>query len=834
MLLMLPVLVLALYAALAASGTAWAAPPPADTCTADRLKGAKVTTTVQFAHRGSDVSSVSSVTDITVPTEWEQAPHLLLDPHAAEYRDALRCLLGKGASAQETENDENDANFYDYEWRVRPISVNRVGANIVVHYEAVAWVQNLDSLQVGLWTLIPGESEWAIELKFPPSLRKAVLGEVHVRLGGPGAMSVWPMATVGKGGSDLSWKNPDDCPGVAFRPPAAQQWTAIVQSHGREWEMLGTTGASGAFVYFATGALSLIAGQRLRRGQRRGPLPMEEEAYAGLRYWALILMLLGAVVFLSDDLYRFLHAEFDWKHDYEPTVSLFAMLFIGVVLCFFGALRTYLLVVVCVLAASLVSLYLAAELLNYKLVSTSDVVVSPVGARLVVMASAVTVFVCFLGVISSGQRLLLLGRRGLPQWVMACVAAALSGLTMLWAFLAFGRSWERRTWLTNFAPTVLDGYRLKTYDWWWQWFASDAFPTLGDIIVQLTALALVGVLYVCRAEQYENDSFTPAASEKTLLVIFFGVVVVPNYATYFGFSGYVTTLVLGIFSAWALLSMGQSRSVLERPAAGNAPLGRVISQTDRSELLRMARRYRELQSRLHRSGADSRGEHPSSQEEIEQEIDRLDRCLPDGVRPIDLPFAFGPMATWWGNACRCALIAGLIGIPATGLMYWLDVVRGDSWMVTAENIAGFLAVVLEILYWQVIWAGGGFFLGALWRDLPGRNGPTKAVCVALAFAVPIGFHEIISQLIGLGLQNTIPAVAAFASVMTFSGLVMDVQTFQSERRYRSSNASLLVYIYRMPIASVAFFLAQLVALATIWKSFKEGGQASPVDVHRKE
>ncbi|MFD7836241.1 DUF6185 family protein [Streptomyces sp. NPDC059761] len=827
-LFLLPVLVLVLYAALAVSGTARAAESrrAVNTCTPDRLKGTKVKTTVEFAHRGSDVSSVSSVTDITVPTEWEQAPHLLLDTHAAEYRDALRCLLGKGASAEETESDETDSNFYDYEWRFRPLSVRRDGNRISIHYEAVAWVQDLSAFQVGLWTLTPDKNEWAIKLKRPPSFSNAMLEEVHVRLGGPGAMSVWPPTTVGKGHSDLTWMNPDDGPQVVFRPPAAQQWTAIAQSHGTGWEALGTNSASGAFAYFATGALSLIAGHRLRRDLGRRPLPVEEEAFTGLRYWALILMLIGLLVFMSDDLYNFLNSRFVWKYDYGPTVSLFSMLLIGVVLCFFGKLRRFLLVAVCALAASLLSLYLAAELSDVALVSTSDVTVSHVGARLVVMASAVPIFVCCLGFISSGQRLLLLHGRGLPQWVMVCVAAGMSGLTVLWAFLAFGRSWERRTWLTNFAPSVLDWNRLNLYDWWWYWFATNTLSVVGDIVGQLAPLALVGVLRVCRAEQYDNDSFTPNAAERSFMVIFFAVIVVPNYAYYFGFSGYVTTLVLGIFAAWALLALGQSRSVLEQPAAGDAPLGKMISRTDRSELLRMAHRYRELQARLHRHGAGASTER-SEQEAVEQEIDRLDQCLPDGVRPIDLPFAFGPMATWWGNACRCALIACFIGLPATGLMYWLDVVRGDSWSLTVEDIGGFLRVVLEILYWQIIWVAGGFFLGALWRDLPGRNGPMKALSVAAAFAVPIGVHEIIAQMIGQGLQNTVPAIAAFASVMTFSGLVMDVQTFKSERRYRSSNASLLVYIYQMRIASVAFLLAQLVALATIWQSFTKGGPPAP-------
>ncbi|MGI5405185.1 DUF6185 family protein [Streptomyces chartreusis] len=77
-----------------------------------------------------------------------------------------------------------------------------------------------------------------------------------------------------------------------------------------------------------------------------------------------------------------------------------------------------------------------------------------------------------------------------------------------------------------------------------------------------------------------------------------------------------------------------------------------------------------------------------------------------------------------------------LGLPAIGLLYWVDAVKGDFWMVNAENAAGFVCIVFEILYSQVWWLVGGFFLGALWRDLPGRHGPTKALFDMLAFAIP--------------------------------------------------------------------------------------------------
>ncbi|WP_327133142.1 DUF6185 family protein [Streptomyces sp. NBC_01343] len=814
---------LLLFLLLCALPTAPGTARAADTCTADRLKAAKVTTAAEFVHRGGDVSRVTSVTDITVPAVWGHASDLFLDTRAPDYRAALRCLLGR------------ESGFYDYEWRLKPLTVKRDEDGIAVHYEAEAWVQGLDTYEVGFWTLTARESGWTVRLRSPASLASATWADVRVRLGGPAAMSASP-AHSGEGHTELIWDEvkAGDLPVVAFQPPAAQQWAAVAQTRGPFWEALGIGGASGAFGAFATGVLVFVAGKRLRGGLGRHPVPEEEKALRGLRSWALILVFLSLLVYLGDDFYRFLQQNLSWEENYEPTLCLFLVLLIGLVLCVFGKLRAYLLTAVCALAVGMAALYAIAEVSHSGVFSTSDIEISRLGARLAVLFYAVPVFVYCLGVIASGQRLLLTGGRRLPQWVMVCAAAGLSGLALLWAFLAFDRSWERRTWLADPASSEYEAKWLTTYDAWWWWFASNILPTLMNIAIQLTPLAMVGVLRVCRAERHEADSFTPSKAEGLFLVIFFAAVVVPNYASYFGFSGYIATVVLALLAAWALLAFGQSKAVLEKPTAGNAPLGKAISRNDRSEWLRLAHRYRELQSGLHHLGTGSSAERSASQEAIEQEIDRLDGCLPEGVRPIDLPFAFGPMPTWWGNACRCALIACFIGLPATALMYWIDVVRGVSWGLTTENIGGLLTAAYEILYWQVTWMSGGFFLGALWRDLPGRHGPMKALSVAAAFAVPVGVHEIIAQMTGQGLQNTVSAIAAFASVMTLSGLIMDVQTFKSERRYRSSNASLLVNIYQMRMASVALLLAQLVALAAIWKGFHEGGPVSPTDTPPKK
>jgi hypothetical protein len=527
---------------------------------------------------------------------------------------------------------------------------------------------------------------------------------------------------------------------------------------------------------------------------------------------------------MCDNVFLFLQYMFLWSHDYRTTVTLISLMCMAVILCFFGRLKKILLMAACIFTLSIAGVSIASEVSEHALLPTSDERLSPVGSWLTVVAYAAAVFVFWVGAFSAGQRVLLMNGGRLPLWVVLTASAGISVSTLLWAFIAFLRDWDRITWLVDPAWSNYESKWLESYDEWWWWFPDSVLSFLWDCVaLVLTPVVLVGVLRVCRTERHEAGSFTPSEAEKFLFVVFFAFTVLPGSDYYFGISGSILSSVLGMFVAWALLYLGRSRSVLERPYVDDLPLGRVISQTDRSDVLRLARHYRELQERLQHLNAES----TSTREAIEREIDRLGQCLPEGVRPIDVAFSCGPMVTWWGNACRCAIISCLVGIPATGLMYWVDIAGSDTWISLTHGDVGFLSILYTILYWHLIWVSGGFFLGALWRDLPGRHGPTRALYFAGAFAIPVAVHQIIAELIGQRVAGVTSAVAAFASVMTFTGLVMDVQTFQSERRYWPTSASLVMYVYRMRIASMGFFLAQIVALATLWKALRDGGPTAP-------
>ncbi|MFF4695808.1 DUF6185 family protein [Streptomyces chattanoogensis] len=798
-----------------------AEPERARSCRADQLGGAKVSASAKIDHHDRDYSTVTSIMEIKIPATWEHSSDLLLDTHAPQYHEALRCLLGK----------VSEKDFYDYdEWRLKPLAVNADEKEVVVHYEAFAWVLGIAEYRVGPWRLEVDKNVWGIQLTPASNLARADWEDVQVRLDGPGALSATPPPTIGEKGRVLRWQHNKQVKSykVEFRPPTAQQWSAITLSTEQIWEVLGPFSGSGVAWYVATGALLLIVVKRLRRDLEQPPTQEESRALKTLQSWALLQALFGLVVYMGDNVYRFLSGQFSWSHDYGPTVALYSILFIGLTLCFFGKLQKGLLAVACVSTVSVAGISIGNEVTESGLLPTSDSYLSHTGYWFVLIAYAAAVFVFCMGAVSVGRRVLLMDRAGLPWWVMVSVSAGVSASTLLWALLAFWRYWNRITWLADASWFTYRGQLLVSYDsWWWQLVPDQVSTSLWDCAaIILPALALVGTLRVCRAERRDQGSFTPTQAEKFLLMAFFAVVV-PGYGNYFGFSFDTLSLILSFCAVWALISLTRSRSVLEQPSGGNVLLGNRIMHTDRTELFRLVRHYRELQNRLHRLSVGNSTEEALAHEVIEREIDQLGKGLPEGIRPVDVAFAFGPKTTWWDNACRCALIACFVGVPATALMYWVEMAGKSSWVQTAESPAGFPLVVFEVLYWHSTWVGSGFFLGALWRDLPGRHGPTKAFCVAIAFAIPAGVHEIIATLIGQSQQNATSAIAVFVSVMTFTGFVMDVQTFQSERRYWPTSASLVVYVYQMKVASAAFFLAQILALVTIWKALREGGPVVP-------
>jgi hypothetical protein len=164
---------------------------------------------------------------------------------------------------------------------------------------------------------------------------------------------------------------------------------------------------------------------------------------------------------------------------------------------------------------------------------------------------------------------------------------------------------------------------------------------------------------------------------------------------------------------------------------------------------------------------------------------------------------------------------------ASALIVWSDMIRGDSVVATLDYGFGIPGLLLTFVFWQACWAAAGFVLGALWRQLPGRRGPMKALLVSVAFALPIGVDALGNEIT----DEAMPGLALYASamllVLSITGITMDLATFHSERRYWQSGLGLLFSVYQMRSFSLqmASLLAQAIAFITIWQFFVDSNGA---------
>jgi hypothetical protein len=483
---------LAVFALPAGTGMRSAEANEADTCGLEQVRGVEVTASVDFDHRGLDYSNVKSVMHIEIPATWKHAPDLLLDTHASDYRQALRCLLGKVPEDNPLDFDEA---------RPEPLAVDSDGKKVVVHYEAVVSVQWLGPFRVGPWSLEAGPEVWTARLRPPQSLSRATWEKVEVRTGGPRALSVTPESATGKDGTVLNWqkKRPTEFT-VRFRPPMAQRWDAKTLSPG-PWEAVGLYSGSSAAVYVLDGILLLIAGRKLRQGLARRPADDEKKALDALRSWAFLSAGLGLLVYMGDNVFDLLRQKFSWYYNYTPTLSLISLLFLGIVLCVYGKLSKPLLVIACSVVVGVAGISVGCEVAECALLPVSDLVISAVGSWVTPLAYVAAVSVFCMGAISSARRALWTSDGPFPSRLVVALSVSLSGLTVLWAFLVFRRYWDRISWLADTGwPTYREKLREQLDSWWWD-FPVRVLPDLWDTAsLALLALVPLGTLYVCRAE----------------------------------------------------------------------------------------------------------------------------------------------------------------------------------------------------------------------------------------------------------------------------------------------------------------------------------------------
>ncbi|MFJ7949532.1 DUF6185 family protein, partial [Streptomyces sp. NPDC096354] len=784
---------------------------------------------------------------VKVPKSWNRAADLLLNGDTERYRTAMRCLL----------RYPNDPYPYrETEGRTHPPRVTVQKNWLTVDDRVMTWVVDLRDRDFGPWRLTEGNRLWTLQLMRPPALDQAWWQDITVDLGGRAARKVSSAPTTGSM-TRLTWsrrkaggKPPKVL--IALQPPATKA-AAARWSGDDPWYVFDPLVSLAYDVALLAMLLAVV--RALRRAPISSPrTDAEDYTVRNLRTVSWLAFTITTVRAFDDALLSHFANQgiaLFWTDRHRTAVHLVLMLLTGLTLCVLGRPRRTAAAIVVAAAGYVTTVAFAPEWFalpsNWQLNWESDETWwfrEAGGMYAFACACACLVFIWLVGITASLIRL----------W-RSCNAPAPGSsrgrfpVTVLGAFVVVSlvlpavsvwtaqNLWEHQSWLSRrnadeayglwhvaflfnevrwFPSDWLDWLHARSY-WWWA-----------------PSLALVAVLRA--REAAVRSTVLPAPPEERTLKVFFFIAVSPVIGWYAG----VPLTVVPLLALWlaftGLLTYGARRSILYQELLPGLRLHQVAREADRLRLLKSARRHRELHAQLRRI---EQGQEEGAREALEGELDRLHRLphpspppglpntwirLPPSIGPVELALAWGPRATWWGNACRAAFFAALFGVPASGILIWAEHVRGNLWVDKFIQRIGFADMVISAINLEACWMAAGFTLGALWRVLPGRRGPARALGLSLVYATPVLVHWIGIRLVEQPFSNWALDVSLTLLVLTLTGVAMDIDTFQREGHFWPTKAGLLLSVYQWRTASVqvAFLVGQIVALVTIWQQLKGG------------
>ncbi|EFL29552.1 predicted protein [Streptomyces viridochromogenes DSM 40736] len=837
-----------------AINTAHAAQDDAGECATADLRTARVMARVDFTHDGEDYTRADSRFTVKVPTTWKRAYDLLLNGDTERYRKAMRCLLR-----------EPDAPFVlrDSEHRAHPPKVKAEARWVTIEQRASTVVSSKGAWDFGPWHLTVGTRLWTLELQVPPALKGARWERIEAGLDGRAAQLILPPPTEGTD-TELVWlqKKAGEAPPhvqMTLQPPAAKALTA-------RWVGLPARFATEiGIASFDAGIYVLLwaAIRRLRQvpvtspstpGPSVAPTPGPAESAALRGLWLLVLLLpCMMLVHGSDDLLLDLLDERDatpWLTNHRVAVHLIVSTFMGLAWCVFGRPRRLAFAAAALAAAGVTTVVAFPGVFGLPASMVLDSNTDPDGVQRFLAcggmywfgaACACAIFIILVGATASGLRIwrslsrspsAFLSPGHFPLSVLGVLVLLASALSAAAAWAA-QVGWDRSSWLS--ARTVYSEYG--------NWHLSTVFNDFSSFPSEITAWAYntvwwwflgLAVLSVLRARVSAACSppVLPSRPDQAVLLLFYLVVVVP----FLGWYAEVQLPLLGMAAGWlalsGLLALGRRHAVLQRDLLPGVPLYLAVHESDRQHLMEAARRHRDLHTQLRNL---DQGQQDGERRRLERTLDRLQRWrpphavaphrrvpLPDGMDPVDVALAWGPRASWWDNGCRAAQFASALAVPMTAMTTWADNIRGPLWGDTFAMKFGFANLVTSAAASVIIWTGAGFVLGAFWRQLPGRRGPVKALGLSMAYAAPWLLDSIGVAALRQSYGTRALDMALTLLILTLTGLAMDIDTFRREQHYWPTRASLLLSLYQLRTASVqiAFFVAQLVALVTIWQQLR--------------
>ncbi|WP_308402972.1 DUF6185 family protein [Streptomyces sp. Tu102] len=829
-------------------------------CAQRGLKGATGRARVAFDHDGRTYTKVTSDVTLTVPMSWRHADKLLFGPSSEEYRFAMRCLV-RGDWRFDTRWEE---------WRSHEPVVRPGARTVTVEIRTHAWVDQRRELLVGPWTVDVRPAWWEVRFTPPAVLGALRWDTVVVDPGRPGVSMATPRATRGVGDHGLEWTSvvPKRPITVRIEPSWPRSWSAQDDS-----APFGVINAAGYVLWDLLVAGSLWRAAVLYRNRHRLLPPVDQRVTSNLRNWAVALFCLSLLV-NADNMVFVAEGAFEdpgkWAEQARLAVHAWWLSALaGAVLLLFarGGRRVSVVGIVLVVIAAVPGTVPSAVGLH------GPTFVRPVVhghawyTVASVAAAALASFVLLvLGMWAAAWRLLrdggLLRGRGARFPLGKGLALSVGSVLLIGVCQAVAkeRDWLRGSWPSAFVdPTYVlrwsDGTfisRHTGYGAWHQaelrsgllWSADQALDWWSGKLWVLTALAMLAFLHVASgrrtdfsapAERLPVLRTEPGPVEQWLLMVSYPAVLMLFLGIYAANSTPALLWFIVDLAALAVcLRLGARRAVLHQRAGTGPQLGDLVTPADRTALLLAARGHRERLARLRRLDHGQSDDGVVDRERIEGELRNLRdwdsgsggaaaprRELPPDITVVDAVLALGPRDTWWDNGMRAARYAAVVSLPFAGVLTWSQTLRGDALNGTLYDPFGFPEVVWSAVSWVFAFAWAGFLLGALWRRLPGRRGPVKALPLAVAYAAPVGLFAVGNHLLGEEQDILALAAAAVLLVFTLTALAMDLDTFRAERVFWPSRTQLLLSVYQMRFFSlqIAWVLAQLVALVTLWQFF---------------
>ncbi|MFD7130153.1 DUF6185 family protein [Streptomyces sp. NPDC059894] len=843
----------ALLCLLAAPAAAWADEPfGPERCAPERLSDARVRTSVVLEHDQRSYSKITTRLTVDVPAAWPLAPDLLLGERSRRHIRAMSCL---------TRTDQGEQRRWT-EWRVTNPVVTWRGDHVRVVYRAHSWANEYRSfIDVGLWRFRAGAERWTLRLRVPPALKGARWEKISVDPGRPGAEWARPRPTAGEGATALVWR-PDGTDGrrggartdaandrtvPAVRVGLDPSWQRSWSAQSNRLSALGLDSLGRLFRVCLVSAL-LLAAARLYRLRPQAASPRQLRTLDHLTRWARYAVPLFLVVDAELLVERGIaHADawpaFPAQLFIEYGLALPVILTLLVVA---GLPLRWSFAVVTVLNPMAASVLVGA---SRELVGVGFALGVQTALAFCCVAATLLALTAVLWRIAVDGHLLPKSRRFpgrdrilRPAPAVTAVVATTAVVAVCYA-LAEERDWLRASWLSDPASPGFGTERLEDYLWTVMWSVS----FLQDLLVAdhawlLTAVAVLAVLRAWRRPGALTPLDDPA--DRILFLTFFAVTVGLGSGKHLE-NALPTALWIPLYMAalYGTAALLAPRSVLaQRFELSGRPLATAATPAARAPLLRRARSYREIHAELRRLDQGLFGDEPPKRDDLEKRLEKLhdwparapsavsDR-LPGKVSVVDAALALGPRDDWWANGRRGALYALLPGLPAAVLGAWAWHVRGEAWQDTLSDLVGLPSLLLNALYWAVAWSAAGFTLGALWRVLPGRRGAVKALPVTAAFGLPLGLDALVGWFARESTTNSALHLSMMLFVLTVTAIALDFDTFGGERRYWQSRMGLLLSVYQMRYYSlqVAYLVAQVIAMISIWQFFAEPDVAPSQD-----